>query len=65
MTATPLKTTAPRLLQEALERARAVEKASLACVFNVLQSLQGGIDPLQHGSQGDGWRLRGLPRVQD
>jgi hypothetical protein len=34
-------------------------------VFNVLEGFEGELDAQQQRGHGDGWRLRGLPWVQD
>ena len=40
-------------------------KAGFTRVFNVLEGFEGEIDAQQHRGGSDGWRLRGLPWVQD
>ncbi|KAF1042826.1 MAG: Thiosulfate sulfurtransferase GlpE [Herbaspirillum frisingense] len=45
--------------------AEAAAKAGLTCIFNVLEGFEGEIDASQQRGKTDGWRLRGLPWVQD
>ncbi|MYM37959.1 rhodanese-like domain-containing protein [Duganella qianjiadongensis] len=45
--------------------AEAAAKAGFTAVFNVLEGFEGEIDDLQQRGKSDGWRLRGLPWVQD
>lgn len=45
--------------------AEVAAKAGFTRVFNVLEGFEGEIDAQQHRGGSDGWRLRGLPWVQD
>ena len=45
--------------------AEAATKAGLPLVFNVLEGFEGEINSDGHRGLDDGWRLRGLPWVQD
>ncbi len=45
--------------------AEAAAKAGFTRVFNVLEGFEGEIDANQHRGTQDGWRLHGLPWVQD
>ncbi|MES2582114.1 MAG: rhodanese-like domain-containing protein [Pseudomonadota bacterium] len=45
--------------------AEAATKAGLPLVFNVLEGFEGEINANGHRGLDDGWRLRGLPWVQD
>ncbi len=45
--------------------AEVATKAGFTRVFNVLEGFEGEIDAQQHRGGSDGWRLRGLPWVQD
>ena len=45
--------------------AEVAAKAGFSRVFNVLEGFEGEIDAQQHRGGSDGWRLRGLPWVQD
>ncbi|MES2877128.1 MAG: rhodanese-like domain-containing protein [Pseudomonadota bacterium] len=45
--------------------ADAAAKAGFTRVFNVLEGFEGEIDAQQHRGGSDGWRLRGLPWIQD
>ena len=45
--------------------AEVATKAGFTRVFNVLEGFDGEIDAQQHRGGSDGWRLRGLPWVQD
>jgi rhodanese-related sulfurtransferase len=45
--------------------AEAATKAGFSRVFNVLEGFEGEIDDQQHRGGSDGWRLHGLPWVQD
>ena len=45
--------------------AEAAAKSGFTHVFNVLEGFEGEIDDQQHRGTSDGWRLRGLPWVQD
>jgi rhodanese-related sulfurtransferase len=45
--------------------AEVAAKAGFARVFNVLEGFEGEIDEQQHRGGSDGWRLQGLPWVQD
>jgi len=45
--------------------AEAAAKAGFTAVFNVLEGFEGELDAQQQRGHGDGWRLRGLPWVQD
>ncbi len=45
--------------------AEAAAKAGFTHVFNILEGFEGELDAQQHRGTDDGWRLRGLPWVQD
>ena len=45
--------------------AEVAAKAGFTRVFNVLEGFEGEIDEQRHRGQTDGWRLHGLPWVQD
>jgi rhodanese-related sulfurtransferase len=45
--------------------AEAATKAGFTNVFNVLEGFEGDLDEAQHRGHVGGWRLRGLPWVQD
>jgi rhodanese-related sulfurtransferase len=45
--------------------AEVATKAGFTRVFNVLEGFEGEIDAQQHRGGSDGWRLHGLPWVQD
>jgi rhodanese-related sulfurtransferase len=45
--------------------AEAAAKAGMAHVFNVLEGFEGEIDARQQRGHADGWRVHGLPWVQD
>lgn len=45
--------------------AEAAAAAGFAHVFNVLEGFEGELDAQQQRGKQDGWRLRGLPWVQD
>ena len=45
--------------------AEAATKAGFTNVFNVLEGFEGDLDDAQHRGHVGGWRLRGLPWVQD
>jgi rhodanese-related sulfurtransferase len=45
--------------------AEAATKAGFSRVFNVLEGFEGEIDDQQHRGGSDGWRLHGLPWIQD
>lgn len=45
--------------------ADAAARAGFTRVFNVLEGFEGEIDAQQHRGGSDGWRLRGLPWIQD
>jgi len=45
--------------------AEAAAKAGFTRVFNVLEGFEGEIDAQQQRGRSDGWRLRGLPWIQD
>ena len=45
--------------------AEAAAKAGFSRVFNVLEGFEGEIDTQQQRGRSDGWRLRGLPWIQD
>lgn len=45
--------------------AEAAAKAGFTRVFNVLEGFEGEIDSQQHRGGNDGWRLHGLPWIQD
>jgi len=45
--------------------AQVADAAGLAPVFNVLEGFEGQIDPARQRGRIDGWRLHGLPWVQD
>ncbi|MDR0225512.1 MAG: rhodanese-like domain-containing protein [Burkholderiaceae bacterium] len=45
--------------------AQAAAQAGFAHVFNVLEGFEGEIDARQQRGSSDGWRLHGLPWVQD
>lgn len=45
--------------------AEAAAKAGFSHVFNILEGFEGDIDEQQHRGSSDGWRLQGLPWVQD
>lgn len=45
--------------------AEVATKAGFTRVFNVLEGFEGEIDEARHRGHTDGWRLRGLPWVQD
>lgn len=45
--------------------AEAAAKAGFTNVFNVLEGFEGDLDDLQRRGEVGGWRLRGLPWVQD
>jgi rhodanese-related sulfurtransferase len=45
--------------------AEAATKAGLGLVFNVLEGFEGEINEQGHRGTQDGWRLHGLPWVQD
>jgi len=45
--------------------AEAATKAGFTRVFNVLEGFEGEIDAHQHRGGSDGWRLHGLPWIQD
>lgn len=45
--------------------AEVATKAGFTRVFNVLEGFEGEIDEHRHRGQTDGWRLHGLPWVQD
>ncbi|MBY0467292.1 MAG: rhodanese-like domain-containing protein [Burkholderiales bacterium] len=45
--------------------AEVATKAGFTRVFNVLEGFEGEIDEARHRGNTDGWRLRGLPWVQD
>nr|WP_315400479.1 rhodanese-like domain-containing protein [uncultured Duganella sp.] len=45
--------------------AEAAAKAGLVNVFNVLEGFEGELDEGQQRGKADGWRLRGLPWIQD
>lgn len=45
--------------------AEAAAKAGFTRVFNVLEGFEGEIDAQQHRGDSDGWRLHGLPWIQD
>lgn len=45
--------------------AEVATKAGFTRVFNVLEGFEGEIDEHQHRGTADGWRLQGLPWVQD
>jgi rhodanese-related sulfurtransferase len=62
--------TAPILLlcrsgKRSVLAAEAAAKAGFTHVFNVLEGFEGEIDEQQHRGTNDGWRLHGLPWVQD
>ena len=45
--------------------AEAAAKAGFTRVFNVLEGFEGEIDAQQQRGRSDGWRLHGLPWIQD
>jgi rhodanese-related sulfurtransferase len=45
--------------------AAAASKAGMALVFNVLEGFEGELDDKQQRGHIDGWRLHGLPWMQD
>jgi len=45
--------------------AEAAAQAGFTRVFNVLEGFEGEIDSQQHRGGNDGWRLHGLPWIQD
>jgi rhodanese-related sulfurtransferase len=45
--------------------AEAAAKAGFTRVFNILEGFEGELDANQHRGSQDGWRLHGLPWVQD
>jgi rhodanese-related sulfurtransferase len=45
--------------------AEAAAKAGFTRIFNVLEGFEGELDPHQHRGAQDGWRVHGLPWVQD
>jgi rhodanese-related sulfurtransferase len=45
--------------------AEAATKAGFRYAFNVLEGFEGELDEQKHRGAQDGWRLRGLPWVQD
>jgi rhodanese-related sulfurtransferase len=45
--------------------AEAAAKAGFTRIFNVLEGFEGELDTHQHRGSQDGWRLHGLPWVQD
>ena len=45
--------------------AEAAAKAGFTHVFNILEGFEGEIDEQQHRGGSDGWRLHGLPWIQD
>lgn len=45
--------------------AEAATKAGFTNVFNILEGFEGELDAQQHRGSSDGWRLRGLPWIQD
>jgi rhodanese-related sulfurtransferase len=45
--------------------AEAAAKAGLSQVFNVLEGFEGELDAQQHRGAQNGWRVHGLPWVQD
>lgn len=45
--------------------AEAAARAGFTNVYNVLEGFEGEIDERQQRGKADGWRLRGLPWVQD
>lgn len=45
--------------------AQAAAQAGFTRVFNVLEGFEGELNAQQHRGTEDGWRLRGLPWVQD
>jgi rhodanese-related sulfurtransferase len=45
--------------------AEAAAKAGFSTVFNVLEGFEGELNQAQQRGSSDGWRLRGLPWVQD
>lgn len=45
--------------------AEAATKAGFVNVFNILEGFEGDLDNLQRRGDSGGWRLRGLPWVQD
>lgn len=47
------------------EAATAAAKSGFTSVFNVREGFEGELDAAQHRGKVNGWRLRGLPWVQD
>ena len=45
--------------------AEAATRAGFTLAFNVLEGFEGALDQAGHRGATDGWRLRGLPWVQD
>lgn len=45
--------------------AEAAAKAGFTNVFNILEGFEGEIDDQKHRGGSDGWRLQGLPWIQD
>ncbi len=45
--------------------AEAAAKAGFTNVFNILEGFEGEIDDQKHRGSSDGWRLQGLPWIQD
>ena len=45
--------------------AEAAAKAGFSRVFNVLEGFEGELDAQQQRGRSDGWRLHGLPWIQD
>jgi rhodanese-related sulfurtransferase len=45
--------------------AEAATKAGAALVFNVLEGFEGDLDEYEHRGNRNGWRVHGLPWVQD
>ena len=54
-----------RSAQRSASAAEAAAKAGWANAFNVLEGFEGDLDDRQHRGAVAGWRLRGLPWIQD